>query len=193
MTTTFFLVVQCFAFDDPVLFFSSLLIIFALVDKQYQFRTHANVCLLLETIRSDDKSCSFCEGLQVARSFPIVLVQFVTWPWPWMPTVLKRIKCNFLCCEKCENVRNRTSADAQTVFYLRRALGSCCTHSTQIDATLATFEANTRIIAHCMGVKVGFIVRLKHPVHIFLLYFAIFLHKYASVATVHNESVLTLK
>lgn len=145
------------------------------------------------TIRNDDKSCSFCEGLQVARLFPIVLVQFVTWPWPWMPTVLKRIKCNFLCCEMCENVRNRTSADAQNVFYLRRALGSCCTHSTQIDATLATFEANTRIIAHCMGVKVGFIVHLKHPVHIFLLYFAIFLHKYASVATVHNESVLTLK
>lgn len=78
------------------------------------------------------------------------------------------------------------------VFYLQRALGSC-QHSTQIDATLAKWEANARIIALCMGVKVGFIVHPQHPVHIFLLYFASFLHKYASVATVHNESVLTLK
>lgn len=139
----FFLGLRCFAVDDPVLVFSSLLIIFALVDKQYQFWTHANFCLLLETIRSDDKSCSFCEGLQVARLFPIVLVQFVTWPWPWMPTVLKCIKCNFLYCEKCENVRNRTSADARIVFYLQRALESCCTHSTQIDATLATGSEHT--------------------------------------------------
>lgn len=142
MTTIFFLALQCFAVDDPVF---GLFVTFNHFCARRQTISVSDTCKCLFTTRNNQKRWQklfVLKSLQVARLFPIVLVQFVTWPWPWMPTVLKRIKCNFLCCEKCENVRNRTSADVQTVFYLRRALGSCCTHSTQIDATLAEHTNN---------------------------------------------------